>query len=208
MKAAFNAWKPVGFLLLVLLLGACIDEEENIQRPTTGNTNFEAGANGWNMTGLWRINNFRAVSAPNSANFSQGPAPGDFDVVTNPACPRSGQPCADGALSRAVDLTNITRLEFDYFLDGECGFLTSVATCIADALFVDVSTDMGATWTDQTGGNLVDTFDGITEAFQHFVIDLTPFTGTTVEIRFYFDSWDACCNLFRGANIDNIEFFQ
>ena len=191
-------------LLSLLVFSGCAEETEVEALPASvfnslygneANANFDDGsANGWAMDGLWHISSVRSASPSNSAWYGDETS-GDYDTGA----------ANSGSMKRSVDLTNVSTLDFDYFLDNECIDFQATNPCNFDNFRPQVSTDGGATWTDLIGAQ------GLPETlppgvFIHIVVDLTPFTGTTVGIRFYFDSVDSSFNAFEGAFVDNIVF--
>ncbi|MCH8075781.1 MAG: immune inhibitor A [SAR324 cluster bacterium] len=162
------------------------------------NANFDDGsANGWAMDGLWHISSVRSASPSNSAWYGDE-GTGDINV---PANTRNF-----GSMQRSVDLTNVSTLDFDYHLITEWG-LGGSGCC--DQFSVGVSTDSGTTWTmiaDQTTTpSLVDNNDG-SGTFTSVSLDVSAYTGQTVNIRFFFDTIDNINNAFQGVFVDNILF--
>lgn len=185
--------------LLGLLLGGVVAlagcQGEDIQAlPESGGfpatTTFEAaGLGGWTTTGLWHLSTRRSVSAPNAMWYGDEVL-GTFDVGWT-----------FGDLSRTVTLAGVGGVDFDFYLDGECGQGMPSSFCFFDALYFQVSTNGGATW-----ATLFDAPDTELLPFQHASVNLSPYTGSTVMLRFHFDSGDSAGNYYEGAFVDNIIF--
>lgn len=183
----------VGWMLVAVVALAGCKGEDIAALPESGgfpaNTTFEAnGLAGWTVSGLWHQSSRRSVSPPYAMWYGDETL-GTFDVGWT-----------FGDLQRTVTLVPVSRVDFDYFLDGECAPGTLSSVCFFDALYFQVSTDSGVTWT-----TLFDTPDTAPN-FEHASVDLSPYAGTTVMLRFHFDSGDTAGNAFEGAYIDNILF--
>ncbi|HMD14332.1 MAG TPA: SdrD B-like domain-containing protein, partial [Bacteroidota bacterium] len=76
-----------------------------------------------------------------------------------------------------------------------------------DDCMVDVTTDSEATWTHLRGGYGAAP-SGSSNGWTITSLDLTPYAGKTIKIRFYFDTFDANFNDFAGWFIDDIVVFD
>ena len=203
----WTVYKGCGWLLLfigIALLVACNGDDISSLPEAVGgldsknpaNATFDAGTNGgWSVTGLWHVSTQRSSSPPYAMWYGQEGI-GTFNTGgTN-----------SGTLQNTVNLTGITQLVFNYYLDNECLENAGSPTCTADALKPQISTDGGATWSDllPPPGELPETFPP--GAWLPVSIDLSAYTNTMVQIRFSFDTVDSVYNDYEGAFVDNIFF--
>ena len=138
---------------------------------------------GWAADGLWHVTENRYSSSPNSVWYSDGV---DYDT---------GAANSGALTSPLLYLGDSPSLCFDYFLSNQCQ--TDGAVCVSDNLFVEVSTDSGASWTQ-----LADLPEA--HAFTSHTVDLSAYAYTVVRIRFFFDTLDDVDNAFEGAYVDNV----
>lgn len=140
---------------------------------------------GWTADGLWHVTDNRYVSKPNSVWYAD-PVSKTYDT---------GAATSGALTSPLLYLGDSPSLDFDYFLLNECQ--ADGAVCGWDQLFVEISTDSGASWTQLE--NLPEAHD-----FINHTIDLTDYAFTVVRIRFFFDSFDDVSNNYEGAYVDNV----
>jgi subtilisin family serine protease len=154
---------------------------------------FESGIGGWAIEGsdgaggpaLWHLSSHRAGSPTHalyygresSLTYNTGHA--NFGSVTSPLIDLSGR--TDAWLS------------FRHFLRTE-GFAPY------DAASVAVSSDGGSTWTRVYGTSL----GTPGSALQDVGIDLSPFAGRLIRLRFAFDTLDSVANDFEGWVVDDV----
>jgi hypothetical protein len=117
-------------------------------------------------------------------------------------------------LTRAVDLrdVNAATLDYDVYVDIEEGY---------DFAYVSVSTDGGQTWQGLTGDNMQGTepahdpsgvaftdryYTGREQAWFHESIDLTPYTGQEIQLRYEYVT-DLILT-YGGLALDNITISQ
>jgi len=95
----------------------------------------------------------------------------------------------DAYMMKQIDLTDYisATLSYYYWLDSEPGW---------DYLFVETSTD-GSTW------NTENSYTGRSDGWVQDTVDLTPFIGSSVYIRFLFFS-DEIFSDYEGAYLDDI----
>ncbi len=76
-----------------------------------------------------------------------------------------------------------------------------------DYCMVDVSTDAGASWTPLRGvyGTAP---TGDSEGWRITTLDISAYAGSTVNIRFYFDTGDTLYNTFPGWFVDDVMVFD
>jgi hypothetical protein len=113
----------------------------------------------------------------------------------------NGQRVSNALQSAPVDLTTATgpvKLLFTENYMTEAGW---------DFCMVDVSTDGGATWTPLRGG-YGDAPSGDSQGWILTTLDLTPYIGNSVIIRFYFETYDEKFNEFPGWFVDNVVLFD
>ncbi len=101
-------------------------------------------------------------------------------------------------------LSSGAMLSFWYWLDTE--YPLGMNHDFFDFAYVQVSTDGGANWI--TVLDLLDTVNSSSEDIWVFAsIDLAPYVGQKVLIRFYFDTIDAGANMFEGWYVDEINLY-
>ena len=138
---------------------------------------FESGTGNWTLQGTWGTTELQSHSPTHS--LTESPTGNYGDNLDISATLTNGID-----LSAALDAT----LSFWARYDVEEGF---------DYMYVDVSTNGGATW------NTVDSFDGTDATFQQYTYSLGGFVGhDSVKIRFHFVS-DGGFNL-DGMYIDDV----
>lgn len=149
---------------------------------------FESGMSGWTKTGLWHLSQARFSSPTTSVAYNDG-----IDYDTGGA--NSGSLISPSmALSKATDALLI----FHHWFETETfpgGY---------DVRRVQVSVDGGATWQTvrQWDSNVPNQL-----AWAPVSVDLSPYVGKTIQLRFYFDTLDAFVNQFEGWYVDDIQVF-
>jgi hypothetical protein len=76
-----------------------------------------------------------------------------------------------------------------------------------DYCMVDVSTDGGTTWTHLRGG-YGSAPNGDSRGWIITTLDLSPYAGQNIKVRFYFDTGDAWFNDFPGWYVDDVMIFD
>jgi hypothetical protein len=146
-------------------------------------------ADGWSLTGLWHVSSACSTppSAPNYLGFNE-----DSD------CEYSTGARVLGMATFDVNLTGKTAatLTFAHRFEKESN------TASYDAMRVRVSRDGGSTWTLLKQW---DARDPNQLTWTVVSLDLDPYTGGPLKIRFYFDSVSGAANNFDGWFLDNIE---
>ena len=157
---------------------------------------MESGANGWTTeaytgTDLWHQSTLNA----NSPVHSWWPG------LETPATYNTGARVNAALKSPTIDLTAAlgpVNLLFTENYVTEAGW---------DFCMVDVSTDGGSSWAHLRGGYgsapSGDSYGWIISS-----IDLTPYAGQTVTLRFYLDTGDLLENDFPGWFVDNVVVFD
>jgi len=146
----------------------------------------ESGEGGWIGTGLWHIVDESSgcnehVSPTHSWYYGQEPQC-DFDVGTT-----SGTLTSD-----LIDLTDTSQADYHvwYWFEGE-------SSSSYDYLDIQIQV---------LGGETVDLFQvaDTTNGWEELVVDLAPYVGNQVYLKFYFNSVDGISNTYRGAYIDDV----
>jgi len=153
--------------------------------------NFEAGAAGFTATGLWHLESgCRAVLGGHSpvttfyygrvgfCNYDTGIT--NSGILTSPEI---------GLGSAATPIT----LSFNHLLGRESGFLGTY-----DIARVEIS---------QNGGPfsaLAGPFDSTGNVFVPVNIDLSAYAGSTIRLRWFFNTVDSVLNNFEGWHVDDI----
>jgi hypothetical protein len=92
-------------------------------------------------------------------------------------------------------------LSFWYWLDTE--YPMGMIHDMYDFAYVQVSTDDGVSW--NTVLDLYDTVNDSTEdIWEYATVDLSPYAGLGIMIRFYFDTIDSGANMYEGWYVDEI----
>ncbi len=141
-----------------------------------------AGAPLWHRTS-------RAASSPTTSWWCGDEATGTYDT---------GGQVSTALVSEPIDLTGISStvvLEFDEFYETEATW---------DQCLVDISIDGGASWLPLRGA-YGEAPSGANGGWTTETIDLTPFVGGNVRIRFYFETLDGTNNGFAGWFVDDIQ---
>jgi len=171
--------------------------------PQTGATLFfddmEAGPGGWTASGLWRRSSRRVGSGSWSWWYGQ-------ETTGNYA---TGARSYGALVSPPIPLPTGTRLmlEWDQMFRGE-GFGNHYPLGSSgldpylnyDSGWVQVSADGGSSWAVVT--TLAHNSDGL--GFDHHKVDLSRFAGSTIRLRFLFDTLDENRNSGEGWFLDNV----
>jgi hypothetical protein len=158
---------------------------------------MESGINGWTTTllggsdDLWHQTTSDASSATHSWWLGiEGQ--GNYET---------GNRIHTALVSPAIDLTTATGSVSLLFLEN---YITEQGW---DFCMVDVSTDGGANWIPLRGGYGTSP-NGDGEGWNITSLDLTPYAGSIVSIRFAFDTGDERYNNFPGWFIDDMIVFD
>jgi subtilisin family serine protease len=154
---------------------------------------FTIDNTGGGVAGLWHLSTGRGNqpghSAADSLYFGTGEGVdggGNYDVGHT----------AGRITSPVIDLTSIggAELSFNYFLASEGGNPW-------DSARVLISQDGGVF---EAIASNVSEFVDPTTGWTNATVDLTPYTGSNIEIRFDFDTIDSISNTFEGWYVDDI----
>ena len=173
-----------------------IDREAKTSSTIFYYDNVESGVNGW-TTQAYTGSDIWHQSTLNSASATHSWWPG-IEIQSNY---NNGAPINDALISPAISLAGAggpIRLLFAENFVTELGW---------DYCMVDVSTDGGTSWTPLRGvyGTAP---TGDTHGWQVTSLDLSAYSGQTVNLRFYFDTGDANFNEFPGWFVDDIIIFD
>ena len=153
-------------------------QDENDLRPGPG----------WVLTGLWHVSNCRSFSPLTSLAFNKaGACPQDFDVA--------GQRTFGDAVSPPIDVpagAGKVELRWRSWHQTEDGTWN-------DQKLVSISSDGGLTWTQLWQE------DGAQFVWKFRSIDISSYAGSTVNIRFHFDSVNGFANKGEGWYVDEVE---
>jgi hypothetical protein len=164
-----------------------------IASPASAATLFsddvESGVGGWTATGLWH----RVAAADACTNAHGGSASWYYGQAGT--CTYDNGAANSGTLTSAafaVPLGAVTSLSFwSYYQTEETG--TSW-----DVRIVQVSVDGGAFQ------NVAQLSGDTMFAWRLVTVDLSAYTGHTIQLRFYFDTYDAVMNAYRGWYVDDV----
>jgi PKD repeat protein len=152
--------------------------------------NFDDGtANGWTLTGLWHVSGACATppSTPNSLNYNQ-----------DSGCTYFTGSRTSGMATVGLDLTGRSGAT----LDLTHRFVKELYSGGAyDVMRIQVSTDGGATWTTLRQW---DSRNPNQPAWTPQSVDLAPYAGRAIKLRFFFDSIDRNYNNYAGWFIDDV----
>jgi subtilisin family serine protease/PKD repeat protein len=153
---------------------------------------LEAGASNWTVAGsngaggpaLWHLSTYRSAS-PSTSFYYGSEATRNYST---------GARNYGSITSLPIDLAGAVapRLAFQYFASRESSSTYDLARAF-------VSKDGGLSFT-QLGGPLA-----VTSGMTRVSFDLKPFEGTTIRVRFDFDTVDAVYNTFEGLYVDDVE---
>ena len=157
--------------------------------------NMEGGANGWTTqaftgTDAWHQSTINSSSPAHSwwpglegqLNYNDGRI---NDALISPAIDLTG---ATGSVTLLFTESYVTELGWDYCM-------------------VDVSTDGGSSWTHLRGA-YGSAPSGNSGGWQITELDLSPYAGQSVRLRFYFDTGDDKFNEFPGWFVDDVVVFD
>ncbi len=158
--------------------------------------NMENGANGWTTaayTGsdIWH----QTTVGASSATHSWWPG---VDLAQNYA---TGARINGAAVTPSINLGAATAPLTLLFTEN---FYTERGW---DYCMVDVSTDGGSSWTPLRG-EFGTAPSGSTEGWKITTLDISAFAGSTINIRFYFDTGDSLFNAFPGWFVDDVMVFD
>ncbi len=160
---------------------------------------FESGSIGWTtalvedgIDDLWHQTTIDSYS-PNTSWWAADPATGDYET---------GNHIQNALISPPIDLTSITGvITLSFFED----YYTEQGW---DYVMVDASIDDGQTWTQLRGfadiNNTGTAPSGDSNGWIFTSLDLTPFAGQVIRVRFFLDSLDNVFNDFPGWKVDDV----
>jgi hypothetical protein len=157
---------------------------------------FESGTGGWSATGMWHLATASTCTSPDSGYTSSDTS---WYYGQDASCDFSNGSANSGTLtSPAISgITSSSRLQFDLWREVE-NFGDSAGV---DVFTVEVSDD------DFTG-NVVTllSLDGTDANFSwtEVAFSLAPFAGSTIKVRFTFDTVDGTQNAFTGIFVDSL----
>jgi len=152
---------------------------------------MESGTNGWTGVGLWH----QTTRDANSPTHSWWPGVDSSGTYT------TGARVNDALFSPALDLTTAVgpvSLLFTENYVTESGW---------DFCMVDVAVDGSPIWNHLRGG-YGESPSGDSYGWKVSTLDLTPYAGHTINLRFVFDTGDSLLNDFPGWFVDNVVVFD
>lgn len=174
----------------------------------------------YSSTHAWWYGDNPAVDTqnPSGASITYMGNQSDWPTETNGDGGTSNGPNSASLISPSIDLTSAPNATLTFATWWE---IESVNPTHFDMMYVDVSNDGGATWTptgvlnptqSPTGGSDAYPFTNngldVPASWQVTSIDLTPYVGSHVQLRFRFDSVDQYDNGFRGWLIDDVGVYS
>lgn len=166
---------------------------------------FEGGSGAWTATGLWNLESATDPCGAARAPFPDGTRCAYYGI--DGVCNYDTVGVANaGALVLAAPVaipasTPTAWLHFWQYVQVE----GDVCFSLYDLSYVDVSTNNGATWTN-VSVNCYGDFSEPPEVWYPRSIDLTPFRGQSILVRFRIDTVDEQFNGYFGWMIDAVEF--
>ncbi len=174
-------------------------EQERFSADFTGGTKDGFTVDntvGASVDGLWHVSDGRGGAAGHSAEHSMyfgtgesATGGGDYDVGRT----------AGRITSPAIDLSGLesAELSFNHFLETEGAKQFDSARVLVS----ENGGDFQVVASNNAGGTtLADATDGFTSA----TVDLSSFVGSTIQVRFAFDTGDAISNAFEGWYVDDV----
>ncbi|MCP4286757.1 MAG: hypothetical protein GY792_20325, partial [Gammaproteobacteria bacterium] len=158
---------------------------------------FEGGYGNWTMDGLWN-----AEAEGDACGSLVSPFPSSSNAayfgVDGGQCTYDNGSTAVGSLTMnsPVVLPAATELTFYSYEETECG-----GDCTYDNRYVEISTDGGSSWAGLGEGNTEGSW--YARSF-----DLTPYGGSSAQIRFRFNSGDSFWNDYFGWMVDNVSISE
>ncbi|HNB50680.1 MAG TPA: PKD domain-containing protein, partial [Anaerolineales bacterium] len=166
---------------------------------------FESGSDGWASTSLWHVE-----SETDTCGALQSPFPSSSHAMYfgTSQCTYSTTTPVSGTLDFTSPISlpfgTPSSLSFWTYEETECSgggngglYRPGEAVCGYDYRYVMVSTN-NITWTTVYSGGQEGIWNPVS-------IDLSPFQGRAIYLRFQFDSGDATANDYFGWMVDNIE---
>ena len=147
---------------------------------------MEGGANGWSADGLWNLDNYRSMS-PSHAWYYGQPSTRNYET---------GSANSGTLTSQAIDLSGATDAALTFY---EWSHLESNAKY--DRTRVRVSRD-GTYWWSM---DIVFESHGTNNAWVKRTVDLSPYAGGDVYLRFWFDTRDVYSNGYEGWYVDDVK---
>ena len=139
------------------------------------------------MTGLWRVTTYRYNTSPTALAYNLP------DTHTYNTGSRT-----TGSFMFTVDLKLCGSSTLEFY---HCYWTESRSDGAYDVLRVQISTDLGETWTTLKQW---DSRDPNVESWTKVSLDTSSQCGHLVQIRFHFDSCDSSYNNYEGWYIDDI----
>ena len=159
----------------------------------------ETGVNGWAASGLWRLTTRRA-SAGERAWWFGDETRGTYETGSRASGSLTSPPISLQGVEKAI-------LEWDQYLAAEgvgnaypLGEGAAAPYVNVDSGWLLISADGGATW--HTVTTLA--HNSSRSRFDPHRIDISRFAGSTILIRFHFDTLDDFRNAQEGWYIDNV----
>lgn len=153
--------------------------------------NFDdANADGWALTGLWRIGNggcLGATSTPHSLQYNQAST-----------CNYSTGARTTGTAQFTVDLDDAPTAKLSFATRHQ---VEKYAYASYDRLRVLVSDDNGATWATLYSRDS----KAATSGWQSVSFDIGAYRSQATIVRFEFDSVDATANAYAGWAVDDVK---
>ncbi|MBN1483948.1 MAG: PKD domain-containing protein [Chloroflexia bacterium] len=172
------------------------DDEIPCEPEVLFQEDFEQRYGAWWGNGLWHREAMTETCGASIPPFPDGTHAAYYglpDVCTYEATTLTG----NLNLSYLVDLTYHTSasLSFWSYEETECGN----GNCGFDRRYVEISTDLGASWHILWGSG------GPEGSWYQARANLTPYAGQPVVLRFRFDAVDSLANNYFGWMVDDIE---
>lgn len=158
--------------------------------------NMEGGANGWTSVAYSGSDLWHQTTADASSPIKSWRA-GD-DLLNNYA---NGARVNDALISPSIDLSAATGPVTLLFAEQ---YVTEQGW---DYCMVAASTDGGSSW-NELRGNYGSAPSGSSDGWQITSLDLSPYAGSSVLLRFYFDTGDEKYNDFPGWFVDDVVVFD
>ncbi|MBN2384137.1 hypothetical protein JXQ70_14770, partial [bacterium] len=150
---------------------------------------MESGTGSWISSGLWH-----QVTEPTCSPSAYSSSTSWYYGQDSSCNFSTGSTTTGRLYSEAIEIVAGTELHFWYRRDTECG-----GCCTYDNTSVQISTNGGSSWT-----TLEEVCDDSDEWVEYAGYDLSTYAGQTINLGFYFDSYDSTANTYTGWMIDDV----
>lgn len=161
-----------------------------IGRPIYLSDDMESGINGWSADGLWNITDHRYKSSSHSWYYGQS---GIWHYDT-------GATNSGNLTSPSIDLTTASSPSLTFWSWYKTENVSPYDPNEFDCKYVDIYD--GSSWHEKVFQITYPKYP--METWKQVIMDLSPYIGKTIKIRFRFDTKDPSYNSYEGWYIDDV----